>query len=331
MGVEVAYITHEACLQHLAGSGHPERPERLRAFAAGVKASGVEVKSIAALPAERKWIESVHDPIYLDSLQAFSEMGGGIIDSDTWVDSSTWVAALAAAGAGATAIAEGADVSFIGVRPPGHHAIRGRAMGFCFLNNVAITAAQLRDQGSKVAIIDWDVHHGNGTQEMVEADAGTLYVSLHQAPFYPLTGQIEETGTAGTVINLPLPAGTGGDVYRQAFERIVTPALAQFEPEVLLVSSGFDAHIADPLADMALTAPDYGFMAQALRQAAPAAPILVFLEGGYDLEAIETSTIEVVRGLGDAYSASASTAVSPTTAWAVLDRSAEVLSPHWRL
>jgi acetoin utilization deacetylase AcuC-like enzyme len=329
--VEVAYITHPACLEHLAGSGHPERPDRLLAFEAAARRSGAITKWLISEPADRKRVEAVHDARFVDGLQAFSQAGGGIIDSDTWVDSATWDAALVAAGASFTALAAGADVSLLGIRPPGHHALTARAMGFCYLNNVAIAASYLRAQGERVAIVDWDVHHGNGTQASTASDVGVLYVSLHQSPFYPLTGFLDETGVDGTVVNLPLPAGTGGDVFRAAFERIVRPILTQFDPDRILVSSGFDAHRADPLADLALENADYGFMAHALRQAVPTAPILVFLEGGYDLSAIEASSVEMIAGLTGPYDSPTSNGQSSATAWSVIDEAASTLSSYWSL
>ncbi len=336
MGVEVAYVTHPACLDHLADSGHPERPDRLRAFDAGIKASGVSARLLAAESAERKWLEAVHDPVYLDRLRDFSLSGGGIVDSDTWVDSSTWEAAMRAAGAGGLALSEGAEISLLGVRPPGHHALRQRAMGFCFVNNVAVATVQIRDRGEKVAIIDWDVHHGNGTQAMVAEDPGTLYISLHQSPFYPLTGNLGETGVDGTTVNLPFPAGSGGDVYRQAFARVIVPIIKQFAPGHILISAGFDAHRDDPLADMSLATSDYGFMAQAIRQAAPSAPVMVFLEGGYDLGAIEASTASMVRGLVGDWSEPSNTAevspeASPARAFEIVEEAEQIFSTFWRL
>ncbi|MBA3361591.1 MAG: histone deacetylase [Acidimicrobiia bacterium] len=332
MGVEVVYITHPACLEHLAGSGHPERPERLRAFEAGINASGVSAKRLASEVAERKWIEAVHDAVYLDNLRDFSQTGGGIVDSDTWVDSSTWEAALRAAGAGGMALREGAEIALLGVRPPGHHALRRRAMGFCFLNNIAVATAEIRDRGEKVAIVDWDVHHGNGTQVAVADDPGTLYVSLHQSPFYPLTGLLSETGANGTTVNLPFPAGTGGDVYRQAFARLVGPIVRQFEPDYILISAGFDAHVDDPLADLSLDSADYGFMAKKVRQAAPSAPVIVFLEGGYDLAAIETSAAAMVRGLVDDWNEPTGVLrTSPPEAFTVVEEAEQIFSTFWRL
>jgi acetoin utilization deacetylase AcuC-like enzyme len=331
MGVEVAYITHPACRDHLAGVGHPERPERLDAVWSGVKASGIRYSSHLADRADRDSLESVHDPSYLDALAAFSRDGGGLVDSDTLVDSSTWEAALRAAGAGLGAIGNGFEVAMLGVRPPGHHALAARAMGFCFLNNVVISAAALRQRGARVAVVDWDVHHGNGSQALLGDDPDSLYVSLHQSPFYPLTGHVAETGAAGTVVNLPLPAGTSGDVYRQAFSRLVVPIVDQFQPDYLLISSGFDAHEADPLAEMRLDAGDYGFMAYELRVALPTVPVVVFLEGGYDLAAIESSVSAMLLGFaGEAATPSASRA-SPDEAWGALEAAIETHSAFWRL
>jgi acetoin utilization deacetylase AcuC-like enzyme len=331
MGVEVTYITHPACRDHLAGSGHPERPERLDAVTSGVHKSGIAYSThLAGLP-DRSALEAVHDPQYLDAIAEFSRSGGGMVDTDTWVDASTWDAALRAAGAGLDAISQGAELALLGVRPPGHHALAARAMGFCFLNNVAVSAAQLRASGSKVAIVDWDVHHGNGSQAMLGDDPGTLYISLHQSPFYPLTGQVTETGSQGTVVNLPFPAGTSSDVYRPAFTRLVRPIVEQFRPDYIIVSSGFDAHEADPLAEMLLASDDYGFMAHELRAAAPTAPVLVFLEGGYDLAAIETSVISMLRGFDSEVASPPAAHTSPSSAWTVLEAAEEIHRGFWRL
>lgn len=292
----------------------------------------MSARLLAAEPAERKWVEAVHDPLYLDQLRDFSLSGGGLVDSDTWVDSSTWEASLRAAGAGGVALADGAEVALLGVRPPGHHALGQRAMGFCFLNNVAIAAVQIRARGEKVAIIDWDVHHGNGTQAMLADDPGILYVSLHQSPFYPLSGRLDETGAEGTTVNLPFPAGTGGDVYRQALARVVGPIIEQFGPDHILISAGFDAHRDDPLADLVLGSADYGFLAKAVRDAAPSAPVMVFLEGGYDLDAIESSTAAMVLGLvGDWDESSSVTGTSPARAFSVIDQAEQLFSNFWRL
>ncbi|MGH8923886.1 MAG: histone deacetylase family protein [Acidimicrobiia bacterium] len=302
MGVEVVYLSHDVFYQHFAGDRHVERSERLRAVADGMHRSGLAIKPVVPLPADRAALTLVHDPPYVDALEEFCLRGGGSIDSDTHAVVATWEASLRAAGSGLTAIPvlDPGGIALAAVRPPGHHATSNRAMGFCFLNNVAVAAAHLRRQGSRVAIIDWDVHHGNGTQEMFLDAAEVLYVSIHQAPFYPLTGQIEDIEKGqGTTVNLPIPHLTGGDLYRRAFEELVSPIVTQFQPDWLLISAGYDAHQNDPLGGLRLQASDYGYMAQRLREILPVAPAIVFLEGGYDLEALASGVDATLRGLAD--------------------------------
>jgi len=207
-------------------------------------------------------------------------------------------------------------------------------MGFCLFNNVAVTAAYLRSRGERVAILDWDVHHGNGTQASLGDDPATLYVSLHQDHFYPHSGRIEdiEEGDAkGTVVNIPLPAGTAGDVYRRAWAELVIPVVTQFEPSWVLVSAGFDAHVDDVLADLRLVSADYGWMAGRLAEVFPAGRTILALEGGYDLDALRDSTVATLRGLaGEADEPSASL-VSPESAQVAVDAAAEAISSHWRI
>lgn len=259
---------------------------------------------VVAVPMEPKELTIVHDASYIDAVARFIATGGGDLDPDTRASEGSWEAALAAAGAGPTAVdrlAQGFDgPAFITVRPPGHHALRDRAMGFCLFNNVAVTAARLRDLGRRVAILDWDVHHGNGTQAIFYSDPDVLYVSLHQSPFYPFEGMASEVGEGrgiGATVNIPLPAFTAGDVYRQAFEEFALPALAAFRPDWLLVSSGFDAHAQDPLAELRLVEADYHFLGSSLPELLPVNRIVAFLEGGYHLPAIRDSVTAVIDGI----------------------------------
>ena len=297
-------MIHPAGARHDTGTLHPERPARLRAANAGVAASGVRVQVEEAVPVEPSDLHIVHDPEYVDAIRRFCAAGGGELDSDTVASPQSWPAALAAAGAGSTAVrhlSNGFDgPAFVSVRPPGHHALSNRAMGFCLFNNVAVTAARLRDEGRRVAIVDWDVHHGNGTQAMFYDDPAVLYASIHQSPFYPYQGATAEVGSGagrGTTINVPLPAFTAGDVYRAAFDGVVMPVLRRFLPDWILVSAGYDAHAADPLAEFRLVEDDYGAMAASLREVVAPSRIVAFLEGGYHLPAIRDSVTATMRAL----------------------------------
>ncbi len=217
----------------------------------------------------------------------------------------SWEAALRAAGAGPAAVAEisksdDLSIAFLALRPPGHHATPNRAMGFCLINNVGVTAGLLASQGARVAIIDWDVHHGNGTQAMFYGDPRVLYVSLHQFPFYPYEGRAEEVGEGegvGATINIPVPAGTAGDAYQMAWNEIVCPVLTQYQADWILVSAGYDAHAEDPLAELRLEAGDFGWMASRLGEVRNNKPVLLFLEGGYHLPALTTSVTSSLHGL----------------------------------
>ncbi len=290
--------THEAYFDHDTGRGHPERPARLEAVLHGIRAAGAGEALIwvAPRPATRVELERVHRPAYLDAIEQFCRSGGGAIDADTRVSIQSWDAAVLAAGAGVDAIERldggEADAAFIAVRPPGHHATPTRAMGFCLINNVAVTAAALAARGERVLIVDWDAHHGNGTQEAFYADPRVAYVSMHEYPLYPGTGRLDETGSgdaAGTTINFPFPASTTGDAYLAALDEVVIPLAEDFQPTWVIVSAGFDAHRADPLCGLDLSAGDFADLTGRVMALAPAGRRLVVLEGGYDLEALAAS------------------------------------------
>jgi acetoin utilization deacetylase AcuC-like enzyme len=307
--MRVALVTHDVGLLHDAGYGHPERPARMEAARQGVWQSGLQVISLQAPPAELDDLYQVHDVAYVSAIDRVCRLGGGQLDPDTHAGEASWEAALRAAGAGTAAVqalnSGKADVGFVVMRPPGHHALAARAMGFCLFNNIAVTTRSLEATGVRVAIVDWDVHHGNGTQATFYDDPRVLYVSIHESPFYPGTGYIEETGSgaaAGTTANFPFRAGTGGRPYRNAVGSLIHRTIENFGADWLLVSAGYDAHRADPLAGMRLEAGDYGAMANLLRNVVPASRIVFFLEGGYDLDAVRSSVAATLQGVrGDSF------------------------------
>jgi acetoin utilization deacetylase AcuC-like enzyme len=298
--------THEAYLEHNPGRSHPERPARLQAVLAGAREApvGDALECVAPRPATREELERVHSPAYLDAIKEFSASGGGRLDPDTAASEGTWRAAVLAAGAGLDAIERldrgEADAAFIAVRPPGHHARPSRAMGFCFINNVAVTASALAARGERVLIVDWDAHHGNGTQEVFYEDPRVAYVSMHEFPLYPGTGWLDETGTgpgAGLTVNFPFPAGTTGDVYLSALDQVVAPLAEAFGPTWVIASAGFDGHRSDPLTGLGLSSGDFADLSNRVMALAPPGHRLAVLEGGYDLDALAASTGACVASL----------------------------------
>jgi len=300
----VGYISDPRYLEHLTGPSHPERPQRLEAITDRVAASGLaqHLQAIAARPAGVEWIQRVHDPGYVERVRETCATGGRIIDSmDTGISEASFDAALLATGAalaGADALVAGeVDAAFAAVRPPGHHALRATAMGFCLFNSAAILARYFQDRHGleRVFIIDWDVHHGNGTQDAFYEDPGVYYFSIHQYPFYPGTGSQRETGIgegAGYTMNAPMPAGCGDDDYERVFEARLIPAMETFGPQAVIISAGFDAHRDDPLAGMELTEKGYASMTRSVLAASQAlcpGRLLSILEGGYDLNALASS------------------------------------------
>jgi acetoin utilization deacetylase AcuC-like enzyme len=320
--VTLLYATHPCYLDHDSGNGHPERPARLAAVHDGIRSAGLEEALIQVTPraATREEVERIHPRPYVGALERFCSSGGGYLDGDTHVGARSFDAALLAAGAGLDLVdrlrAGDGDAGFCAVRPPGHHATATRAMGFCLFNSVAVTAAALTDLGERVLIVDYDAHHGNGTQELFYGDDGVLYVSMHEWPLYPGTGSLDEVGEGagtGTTVNFPFPSGTTGNVYRRAVDEVVVPAAEAFDPTWLLVSAGFDAHRRDPLTDLGLSAADFADLTGALVALVPRGRRLMFLEGGYDLEGLTRSVGATLSALLDdgAYRPEAPTSGGP--------------------
>lgn len=309
-------------VEHPTGPGHPERPGRVRAALDGLVEAGLSDALVPLAPrrATEAELTRVHRPDHLAALARSCADGGGALDPDTVVGPTSFEAAVMGAGtvlAAVDACRDGtAEVGFVAPRPPGHHATADRAMGFCLVNHVAVAAAALADAGERVLVLDWDVHHGNGTQDIFWDDPRVLYVSTHQWPLYPGSGATEERGgphARGTTVNVALPAGATGDVVLAAVDEVVAPVVEGFAPTWVLVSAGFDAHRADPLADLALTAADFADLAQRARDFAPADGRLVLvLEGGYDLDALRCSVgASVAATLGVRYRPEPSSAGGP--------------------
>jgi acetoin utilization deacetylase AcuC-like enzyme len=266
---------------------------------------GRELEIVAPERADRASVRRVHSAEYLQRLEAFCRSGGGNLDLDTFARPDSWDAALLSAGGGLQAIEvlqrRGDGVAFVATRPPGHHALADHSMGFCLLNNVAVSAAALVAAGERVLIVDWDVHHGNGTQALFWDDPSVLYVSTHQSPFYPGTGAADEVGGSralGLTVNVPLPAGATGDVVRRALDDVAAPIIEDFGPTWVLVSAGFDAHRGDPLADLALSGGDFAELARTVSAYAPRpGRLVVVLEGGYDLQGLRSSVAATLGAL----------------------------------
>ena len=304
------YFRHQSSLKHDTGA-HPENAGRIRAIERVLGDADWAGMELAEAPiATRAAIERVHAPAHVERLERFCDAGGGMVDADTVATGATWEAAMRAAGAaveGAERILDGGgDFAFCGLRPPGHHAESDRAMGFCFFNNAAVAAAHaLAACGvERVLILDWDVHHGNGTAEIFDGRDDVLYASIHQGQLYPGTGQISEIGSGrgeGMTLNLPVPAGAGGELFNALVQHVVVPVGRDLAPGLIVISAGYDAHAEDPLGTCELSTADYAEMTAAMRDLGRelGAPVLICLEGGYDPGALADSVHATVRSMGD--------------------------------
>ena len=298
--MDTLWLRHDSSLAHDI-PGHPERPDRIVALEQAMARSGwFGASLVEAPPVAREQLEAVHPAAYVSSIEELCARGGGFIDADTAAVASTWEAALRAAG-GAVALVDAllggsARTGVSALRPPGHHAERARAMGFCFFGNVAVAAERARSAHgvSRVLVLDWDVHHGNGTESIFASDPGVLFVSIHEWPLYPGTGPASFAGIRpgeGYTVNLPVPSGSGDEVYTSLVEHVAAPLVRAWEPQLVLVSAGFDAHRDDPLATCRVTERGFAAMTASMRRASDAvgAPVGVVLEGGYDLGALAGS------------------------------------------
>jgi acetoin utilization deacetylase AcuC-like enzyme len=301
--LSTAVVWNPACRHHYGGAGHPERPQRLEAVLEALRhpSLAAAITWSEAAPADRKALERVHPTEYIDLLEAMAGRGGGALDADTFLGPRSWESVLASAGVALAAvdraIASGGGTAFGVTRPPGHHALAARAMGFCFFNNVVVAARHAQAAGCRrVLIVDWDVHHGNGTQALVERDDSIRFVSMHQYPWYPGTGAAEERGV-GNVFNIPRPGGLPREIYAHDFLAGVDAALDGWSPDLLLISAGFDSLAGDPLGEFTLLPDDMAYWTTELRARMGSRPVAGVLEGGYRLDLLAAGVVAHVRAL----------------------------------
>jgi acetoin utilization deacetylase AcuC-like enzyme len=331
LSISVLYLHHPSSQLHVPSVFAPEHPDdarRLQAIEAAVAQSGLRMRRCLAPAATSAELELVHTREHVTFIADLCGAGGGSIDEDTYVGEASFVAAAHAVGAACRMVRELADgrerAAFCAVRPPGHHADRDRAMGFCLFNNVAIAAElAVRELGfERVMIIDWDVHHGNGTAEIFRRRADVLYVSIHQQGLFPGTGALTDAGSgpgSGYTINLPVPRGTGEEVWVSLVEHLIAPIGIEFRPQLILISAGFDAHERDPVGQCVLQTESFAEIARHIRELGLAvnAPIGAVLEGGYDPDALAASVVATLRALagdGDAVSIAPDPIVTPRIA-----------------
>jgi acetoin utilization deacetylase AcuC-like enzyme len=296
----VPIFTNSACLRHDPGSDHPEVPARLRALLERARSEDA-VRVVETAPAAREPLLAVHTDSYLRTLESMSGRGGGVLFLDTILNGASWSAVLGATGAMLAAVDHahaGKGPAFAAVRPPGHHALAGKGMGFCLVNNVVVGARHAQGAGrARALIIDWDVHHGNGTQALMETDPSLRYVSLHQHPWYPGTGMADERGV-GNVFNVPRGPGRPASLYVADLWAAIVAATADWEPDIVFVSAGFDAMTGDPLGGFTLEPEHYSDLTRRIRERLPKAALVGVLEGGYTPSRVADGALAHIRALG---------------------------------